>query len=199
MRKIVAVTMMSLDGVIQSPGGPEEDIEENFEFGGWTVPFSDEFGFEIMKEQLNEPFDLLLGRKTYEIFAPYWPSQQNEIAEAFNRARKYVVSNKNIDLSWDESILVNKDVVAKLKSLKEQDGPMLQVYGGGELMQTLLKNDLVDELWLKLFPQTIGTGKRLFAEGTIPVAFELIKSQTSPNGVIFASYVRAGNIRTGSF
>ncbi len=199
MRKIVAVTMMSLDGVIQSPGGPEEDIEENFEFGGWTVPFSDEFGFEIMKEQLNEPFDLLLGRKTYEIFAPYWPSQQNEIAEAFNRAKKYVVSNKNIDLSWDESILVNKDVVAKLKSLKEQDGPMLQVYGGGELMQTLLKNDLVDELWLKLFPQTIGTGKRLFAEGTIPVAFELIKSQTSPNGVIFASYVRAGNIRTGSF
>lgn len=191
--------MMSLDGVIQSPGGPEEDIEENFEFGGWTVPFSDEFGFEIMKEQLNEPFDLLLGRKTYEIFAPYWPSQQNEIAEAFNRAKKYVVSNKNIDLSWDESILVNKDVVAKLKSLKEQDGPMLQVYGGGELMQTLLKNDLVDELWLKLFPQTIGTGKRLFAEGTIPVAFELIKSQTSPNGVIFASYVRAGNIRTGSF
>lgn len=199
MRKIVAVTMMSLDGVIQSPGGPEEDIEENFEFGGWTVPFSDEFGFEIMKEQLVEPFDLLLGRKTYEIFAPYWPGQQNEIAEAFNRAKKYVVSNKNIDLSWDESILINKDVVTKLKSLKEQDGPMLQVYGGGELMQTLLKNDLVDELWLKLFPQTIGTGKRLFAEGTIPAAFKLIKSQTSPNGVIFASYVRAGNIRTGSF
>ena len=199
MRKIVAVTMVSLDGVIQSPGGPEEDIEEKFEFGGWTVPFSDEFGFKIMKEQLNEPFDLLLGRKTYEIFAPYWPSQQNEIAEAFNRAKKYVVSNKDIDLSWDESILIDKDVVAKLKSLKEQDGPMLQVYGGGELMQTLLKNDLVDELWLKLFPQTIGTGKRLFAEGTIPAAFELIKSQTSPNGVIFASYVRAGNIRTGSF
>ena len=199
MRKIVAVTMMSLDGVIQSPGGPEEDIEENFEFGGWTVPFSDEFGFEIMKEQLVEPFDLLLGRKTYEIFAPYWPGQQNEISEAFNRAKKYVFSNKNIDLSWDESILINKDVVTKLKSLKEQDGPMLQVYGGGELMQTLLKNDLVDELWLKLFPQTIGTGKRLFAEGTIPAAFKLIKSQTSPNGVIFASYVRAGNIRTGSF
>ena len=199
MRKIVAVTMMSLDGVIQSPGGPEEDIEENFEFGGWTVPFSDEFGFEIMKEQLVEPFDLLLGRKTYEIFAPYWPGQQNEISEAFNRAKKYVFSNKNIDLSWDESIIINKDVVTKLKSLKEQDGPMLQVYGGGELMQTLLKNDLVDELWLKLFPQTIGTGKRLFAEGTIPAAFKLIKSQTSPNGVIFASYVRAGNIRTGSF
>lgn len=199
MRKIVAVTMMSLDGVIQSPGGPEEDIEENFEFGGWTVPFSDEFGFEVMKEQLIEPFDLLLGRKTYEIFAPYWPSQQNEIAKAFNRAKKFVVSNKNIDLSWDESILINNDVVAKLKSLKEQDGPMLQVYGGGELMQTLLKNDLVDELWLKIFPQTIGTGKRLFAEGTIPAAFELIKSQTSPNGVIFASYVRAGNIRTGTF
>jgi dihydrofolate reductase len=145
------------------------------------------------------PFDLLLGRKTYEIFAAYWPKQTGTIADPFNKAKKYVVSDETVDLTWKESILVNDDVVAKIKALKKEDGPMLQVWGSGKLIQTLLKNDLVDELRLRIFPVTLGTGKRLFAEGTIPAAFELIDSQALPSGVILANYKRSGEFKTGSF
>ena len=201
MRKIVVLTFVSLDGVMQAPGGPDEDTSSGFKHGGWTFPYFDEFSGKIMGEQIKPPFDLLLGRKTYDIFAAYWPKQSddNPVTVPFNSATKYVVSHGSPDLSWDKSVLITDDVVAKLKELKAGDGPMLQVHGSGNLVQTLLKNDLVDELWLKIFPVTLGLGKRLFAEGTIPAGFELIKSETSPSGVIFASYKRAGDVKTGSF
>jgi dihydrofolate reductase len=199
MRKIVVLSFISLDGVMQAPGGPEEDTSGGFKFGGWTVPFWDEFSGDIMSQQMGMPFDLLLGRKTYDIFASYWPKQTGDIADPFNRTTKYVVSGSSPKLSWENSVLVEGDVVARLKELKQQDGPMLQVHGSGNMIQTLFKNDLVDELWLKIFPVTLGNGKRLFAEGVIPAAFELTDSKTSPGGVIFANYKRAGEVKTGSF
>ena len=199
MRKIVVLTFVSLDGVMQAPGGPEEDTSGGFRYGGWTPPYSDEFSGKIIVEQMSGSYDLLLGRKTYDIFAGYWPKQTGPIADPFNIATKYVVSNSSPKLTWKKSVLIDGDVAAKLKELKLQDGPMLQVHGSGNLIQTLLKNDLVDELWLKIFPVTLGKGKRLFAEGTMPAAFKLLKSETSPRGVIFASYKRSGDVRTGSF
>ena len=199
MRKIVVLSFISLDGVMQAPGAPEEDTSGGFKYGGWTAPFSDEFSGNIMVDQMSMSFDLLLGRKTYDIFASYWPGQTGPIADPFNKATKYVVSNSSPKLDWEKSVLIDGDVVAKLKELKRQDGPMLQVQGSGNLTQTLLKNDLVDELWLKIFPVTLGNGKRLFAEGTMPAAFELIESKTSPKGVIFSNYKRSGGVKTGSF
>ena len=201
MRKIVVLSFVSLDGVMQAPGGPEEDASGGFEYGGWTVPYFDEFSGNIMGEQMSVPFDLLLGRKTYDIFAAYWPKQDpaNMPTVPFNKATKYVVSASSPKLDWENSVLIEEDVVAKLKELKQQDGPMLQVHGSGNLIQTLLKNDLIDELWLKIFPVTLATGKRLFAEGTMPAAFELVESKTSPSGVIFANYKRSGEVKTGSF
>ncbi|MGB4758552.1 MAG: dihydrofolate reductase family protein [Candidatus Saccharimonadales bacterium] len=200
MRKIVVLSFISLDGVMQAPGGPEEDTSGGFKFGGWTVPYWDDVSGEIMNQQMSVPFDLLLGRKTYDIFAGYWPKQSGEVpAGVFNKATKYVVSGSSPELTWENSELIEGDVAAKLQELKQQDGPMLQVHGSGSLIQTLLKNDLVDELWLKIFPVTLGPGKRLFADGATPAAFELVESKTSPKGVIFANYKRAGDIKTGSF
>jgi dihydrofolate reductase len=201
MRKLVVLSFISLDGVMQAPGGPDEDTSGGFKYGGWTVPYFDDFSGNVMSEQMSMPFDLLLGRKTYDIFAAYWPKQDpaGPVADPFNKATKYVVSNHQPDLNWKGSVLIDGDVVAKLKELKQEDGPMLQVHGSGNLIQTLLKNDLVDELWLKTFPVTLGSGKRLFAEGTMPAAFELMESKTSPSGVIFANYKRAGEVKTGSF
>ena len=199
MRKIVVLSFISLDGVMQAPGGPEEDPSGGFEYGGWTPPYSDEFSGKIIAQQMGGPYDLLLGRKTYDIFAGYWPQQTGLIADPFNKATKYVVSHHRPKLDWENSVLIEGEVAAKLKELKQQDGSILQVHGSGNLIQTLLKNDLVDELWLKIFPVTLGNGKRLFAEGTMPAAFELIESQTTPKGVIFANYKRAGAVKTGSF
>jgi dihydrofolate reductase len=199
MRKIVVFTMISLDGVMQAPGGPEEDTSGGFKYGGWTFPYVDESFGKIINEELSVPFDLLLGRKTYDIWVPYWPKQTGPIADPFNKAKKYVVADTAVDLAWKESVLINDDVVAKLKALKEEDGPMLQVHGSGKLIQTLLKNDLVDELRLRTFPVVLGSGKRLFAEGAMPAAFELIDSQTLPSGVILANYKRSGEVKTGSF
>ena len=199
MRKIVILMMVSLDGVMQAPGGPEEDTSGGFKYGGWTVPYSDESFGKILNEELRAPFDLLLGLKTYEIWNAYWPKQKGAIADPFNKAKKYVVSDKTVDLTWKESILISGDVVAKITALKKEHGPMLQVWGSSVLIQTLLKNDLVDELRLRIFPVTLGTGKRLFAEGTIPAAFELLDSQALPSGVILANYKRAGELKTGSF
>lgn len=193
---------MTLDGVMQGPGGPEEDPTGGFSYGGWSVPYFDEFLGDVMADQIGRPFDLLLGRQTYEIFAAYWPLQDdntNPDAAAINNARKYVVSHGELDLSWHNSIQVQGDVVGEIEKLKQQDGPELQVHGSGKLIQTLLRNDLVDELWLKIFPITLGTGKRLFAEGSIPAAFALRNSRVSPAGVIVVSYERAGEVRTGSF
>ncbi|HEY2004366.1 MAG TPA: dihydrofolate reductase family protein [Candidatus Saccharimonadia bacterium] len=200
MRKIAVLSFISLDGVMQAPGGPEEDASGGFKYGGWTFPYFDEFSGKIMGEQMSKPFDLLLGRKTYDIFSAYWPKQDPSVQPSvpFNKATKYVVSGSSPKLEWEKSVLIDGDVLAKLKELKKQDGPLLQVHGSGNLIQTLLKHDLVDELWLKLFPVTLGQGKRLFAEGTKPAGFELIESKTSPSGVIFANYKRAGEVKTGS-
>lgn len=201
MRKLVVLTFVSLDGVMQAPGGPEEDTSGGFKYGGWTFPYFDEVMGNVMGEQMGMPFDLLLGRKTYDIFAAYWPKQDpaGSVAEPFNKATKYVVSRSSPKLTWENSVLIEGDASAKLKELKAADGPMLQVHGSGNLIQTLLKNDLVDELWLKIFPVTLGRGKRLFGEGAIPETFKLADSKTSPSGVIIASYKRAGDVKTGSF
>lgn len=199
MREIVVLSFISLDGVMQAPGGPDEDTSGGFEYGGWTVPYWDDFSGEEMGRQMGMPFELLLGRKTYDIFASYWPHQTGDIADPFNRTTKYVVSGSSPELTWENSKLIDGDVVAKLKDLKQQDGPMLQVHGSGNMIQTLLKNDLVDELWLKIFPVTLGKGKRLFEDGSMPAGFELTESKTSPKGVIFANYKRSGDVKTGSF
>ena len=198
MRKIIVLEFLTLDGVIQAPGGPEEDTSGSFEYGGWTVPYFDDFSGKIMVEQMKEPFSLLLGRKTFEIFASYWP-QHKDGWPGINEATKYVASNTITSSDWENSIFLKGDIVEELKKLKQQEGSDLQVYGSGNLIQTLLKNDLVDELWLKIFPITLGKGKRLFQDGAIPAAFKLIESKISPSGVIFANYKRFGKVKTGSF
>ena len=198
MRKIVVFSMVSLDGIMQAPGGPDEDTSGAFKYGGWTAPYGDEAFGKIIAEELSVPFDLLLGRKTYEIFAAYWPKHQGIVGGPFNKAKKYVVSEKGTELTWKESILINGDALAKIKVLKAGDGPAFHVWGSSKFLQTLLKNDLVDELRLRIYPVTLGSGKRLFGEGTIPAAFELIDSQVLSTGVILANYKRAGEIKTGT-
>ena len=202
MRKIILLTFVSLDGVVQAPGGPDEDTSGGFKYGGWTFPYFDEFLGDVMGQQMGHQFDLLLGRKTYDIFASFWPHQDEKInpgAASLNKAKKYVVSHNDFKLDWANSVLIKDNVVEKLKKLKQQGGPELQVHGSSNLIQTLLTNDLVDELWLKIFPVTIGSGKRLFGEGTIPEAFTLAETKASPKGVIVANFKRAGEIKTGSF
>jgi dihydrofolate reductase len=200
IRKIIVIEFMTLDGVMQAPGGPEEDTSGGFSYGGWTVPYFDEFVGKIMSEQMSlERSELLLGRKTYEIFASYWP-QRASGWRGINEVKKYVVSdNPSLKLDWNNSILITGLVVEKLKQLKEIEGPDLHVWGSCNLVQTLLKHELVDGLWLKIFPITLGTGKRLFGEGTVPTAFKLIKHSSSPKGVIIASYERSGNVTLGSY
>jgi dihydrofolate reductase len=198
MRKIIVLSFVTLDGVMQAPGGPQEDTSGDFKHGGWTVPYFDEFLGSEMREQMGRPFDLLLGRKTFEIFAGYWPHHPEEGAE-INRAAKYVASNTLKSHEWEKSVFLSGDVPGEIRKLKEGDGPDLQVHGSGELIQTLLEHDLVDELWLKIFPITLGRGKRLFGNGTVPAAFTLIESKSSPSGVMVASLKRAGEVETGSF
>lgn len=196
MRKIIVLTFVTLDGVMQAPGGPTEDTDGGFKYGGWVVPHFDERGGQIMHEQMTKPLDLLLGRKTYEIFASYWPTHESEWP-GINSSTKYVVSSTRADSLWNNTVFIKDNVVEKIRRLKQQDGPDLQVHGSSQLLQTLLKHDLVDELWLKIFPVTISSGKRLFGEGTIPAAFKLTHSEVTPSGVIVASYARAGEVKTG--
>ena len=198
MRNIIVLSFITLDGIMQAPGGPEEDPTGGFTSGGWTVPYFDDFLGQTMAEQMSRPFDLLLGRKTYEIFAAYWPHHNDEGA-GINQATKYVASHAPMEFTWEHSVLLKGDVVGEVKKLKAQDGPELQVHGSGNFIQTLLKHDLVDELWVKIFPITLGEGKRLFAEGTTAAAFTLREAKTSPCGVIVASYDRTGEVKTGSF
>jgi dihydrofolate reductase len=198
MRKIIVLTFVSLDGVMQGPGGPTEDTGGNFTLGGWTVPYFDEYLGNVMAEQMGQPFDLLLGRKTFEIFASYWPQHVEEGPE-INRATKYVASNTLTSHAWEKSVFLKGNVPEEIRKLKGQDGPDLQVHGSAELIQTLMEHDLVDEFWLKIFPVTLGMGKRLFDKGTIPAAFTMVDSKTSPTGVIVATFKRAGEVRTGSF
>lgn len=198
MRKLIVLSFNTLDGVMQAPGGPEEDTSGGFKHGGWTVPYFDDFLGTVMAEQMSKPFDLLLGRKTFEIFASYWPHHVDEGPE-INRATKYVASNTLTTHEWGKSVFLKSSVAEEIKRLKQQDGPDIQVHGSANFIQTLLKHDLVDAFWLKIFPVALGMGKRLFAEGTIPAAFTLSESMISPKGVIIANYERAGNVETGSF
>ena len=198
MRKIIVLSFISLDGVMQAPGRPEEDTSGGFAFGGWTVPFFDEFAGKIMTEQMSKPFDLLLGRKTFEIFASYWPQHEDQWP-GINSVKKFVATNTLKSHKWTNTKILSGDVVSQIKKLKQEHGSDLQVHGSGNFIQTLLKNDLVDELWLKIFPITLGKGKKLFAEGTIPAAFKLEEIQTTPLGVIVVNYKRNGEVKTGSF
>ncbi len=198
MRRLVVLSFTSLDGVMQAPGGPEEDVNGTFKHGGWTVPFFDEALGGVMAEQMGHPFDLLLGRKTFEIFASYWPQHEAEGA-GINAATKYVASNTLTSHQWKRSVFLRGDVANSIRALKQQDGPELQVHGSGDLIQTLLKHDLVDEFWLKIFPVTLGAGKRLFGQGTMPGSYTLVDSKVLPSGVIIANFKRAGAVRTGSF
>jgi len=199
MRELIVLSFVTLDGVMQAPGGPEEDTSGGFKYGGWTVPYFDDFSGKVMTEQMSRSFSLLLGKKTYDIFAGYWPHHENDWP-GVNAATKYVASHDaSLKLEWSNSVLLTGNVAEEVKKLKKQSGPELQVYGSGNLIQTLLKHDLVDEFWLKIFPITLGTGKRLFVEGTIPAAFKLTDSKVSPKGVIIANYERAGEVQTGSF
>lgn len=198
MRKIIVLSFITLDGVMQAPGGPEEDTSGDFKFGGWTVPYFDDVSGQLMTVQMAQPFVLLLGRKTFDIFAGYWPHHADNWP-GINTVTKYVVSTTLTQHEWNNSVFIKANVVEELKKLKQQDGPNLHVYGSSQLIQILLKHDLADELWLKIFPITLGQGKRLWGEGTVPAAFKLASSQTTPSGVIFANYVRAGEVTTGSF
>ncbi len=185
---------------MQAPGGPQEDTSGGFEFGGWTVPYFDEMGGKIMAEQMSVPFDLLLGRKTYDIFAAYWPRHNDADGGAvLNAATKYVATRGDLNPTWEKTVILDHDAAHAVKKLKEEEGPMLQVHGSSEFIQTLLKHDLVDELWLKIFPLTLGKGKKLFGEGTIPHAFTLTDFKVTPSGIIAANYTRAGEVKTGSF
>jgi len=199
MRKLIVLSFISLDGVMQAPGGPEEDTSGGFKFGGWSVPYFDDYLGQQMAEQMGHPFDLLLGRRTYDLFASYWPQVTDETGRGINEATKYVVSHRRVDTDWKKTVLIDGDVVARIENLKAEEGPELQVHGSGNLIQKLLKHDLVDELWLKTFPLVLGAGKRLFGDGTIPGALQLVRSSVSPSGVVVASYARGGDVKTGSF
>lgn len=194
MRKIIVLSFITLDGVMQAPGGAKEDTSGGFKYGGWTVPYFDEIAGEAMGKQM-QPTDYLLGRKTFEIFAGYWPSHA-DVWPGINDGTKYVLSTTMEKSDWKNTVFLED--VAAIEKLKKAEGPDLQVYGSGQLIQLLLKHDLVDELWLKIFPVTLGTGKRLFGAGTIPAAFTLTESLTTPSGVIFANYKRAGAVETGT-
>jgi dihydrofolate reductase len=195
MRKIIVPSFITLDGVMQAPGGPEEDTSGGFKYGGWVAPYFDEASGKVMEKQMK-PADLLLGRKTFEIFASYWP-EHTDSWPGINDVTKYVVSKTMKKSDWKNSVFLTS--LADIEKLKNSEGSDLQVWGSGNLVQTLLKHDLVDEFWLKIFPLTLGTGKRLFDKGTIPANFKLIESMITPSGVIFASYARDGEVKTGSF
>lgn len=198
MRKIIVLSFVSLDGVIQAPGGPEEDTSGGFRYGGWVFPYFDEEAGILMDKQLNKGSDLLLGRKTFEIFESYWPEHESQWP-GINNVRKYVVSNTLSKSNWNNSIFLKGNIPGEIKKLKQQDGPDLQVHGSGNLIQTLLKEDLVDAYWLKIFPLTLGPGKKLFDQGSIPANLRLTEHTVTSGGVIFASYERNGEVRTGTF
>ena len=195
MRKVIVLEHLSLDGVIQAPGAPDEDTSGGFAYGGWIASYSDPVLGTLLSRQMNSPFDLLLGRKTFEIWAPYWP-QHADAWPGVNAATKYVASNTMTSSEWQPSVFLNGDIAEKVTKIKGQPGPDLHVWGSGDLLQTLIKHDLVDVFWLMIYPITLGGGKRLFAGGTIPAAFKLTESNVTPNGVIVVNYERAGAITT---
>ena len=199
MRKLVVNTFLTVDGVMQAPGGPEEDPSDGFSHGGWSVTYWDDKMGEIMGEFMGKPFDLVLGRKTYEIFAAHWPHSTEPGADQLNEARKHVASRTLSSLEWNNSVLLEGDVGDALRKLKQEDGPEMQVHGSGNLIQTLLREDLVDEFNLWTFPVVVGAGKRLFSEGTVPAGLKLLDSKVSSTGVVIGKYAPAGEVPIGSF
>jgi dihydrofolate reductase len=200
MRKLIVSTFLTLDGVMQAPGGPEEDDRGGFEHGGWSVNYWDEQMGQVMGAAMSAPFDLVLGRRTYDIFAAYWPDAPDEAGgKPLNDATKYVASRSRPELSWDRSVLIEGDAAEGIAALKQGDGPELQVHGSGDLIQTLLRHNLVDEYRLWVFPVVLGSGRRLFADGTIPYGLRLVDNVVSSTGVVIGTYEPAGEIVTGSF
>lgn len=189
MRKIIVLEHISLDGVIQAPGGKEEDTSGGFTHGGWISPYSDAILGTALRKQMNQQFDLLIGRKTYDIWAPYWPLHADAWPNV-DQATKYVASNTLMSAEWHPSVILNGDVAEKVAKLKQQEGPDLHIWGSGDLIQTLIRHDLIDTFWLMIYPITLGGGKRLFAEGTIPAAFKVTESVVNSNGVIIVNYER---------
>ena len=197
MRKIIVLEHISLDGVIHAPGGPEEDTSGGFAYGGWISPHSDTVSSTAITKQMNMPFDLLIGRKTFDIWAKFWP-QHNDIWPSVNTATKYVASNTMTSHEWQPSVFLNGDVAKKVAELKQGPGPDLHIWGSGNLLQTLMKHDLVDNFWLMIYPITLGQGKKLFADGTIPAAFKVTESVVGSTGVILMNYERNGAVQTGT-
>ncbi|NWF65454.1 MAG: dihydrofolate reductase [Chloroflexi bacterium] len=189
MRNLVVLEHISLDGVIQAPGGPEEDTSGGFAHGGWIAPYGDDISGKFLRKQMNSPFDLLLGRKTFEIWEPYWP-KHGDIWPNVNKATKYVASNTRTSSEWQPSVFLSGDIAGEVAKLKQQQGPDLHVWGSGELLRTLMKHDLVDVFWLMMYPVTLGSGKRLFADGAIPAVFKLTESAVTPSGMIVENYER---------
>lgn len=200
MRKVVAATFVSLDGVMQAPGGPEEDIAGGFEHGGWTFPYFDDIVGEVMGEAFTNSFDLLLGRKTYDIFASHWPALVGDpMADVFNACTKYVATRSDTDFTWQNTVALRGDVAAEVERLKAGEGRQLMIQGSSELIQTLLAQDLIDDFTLLIFPVLLGKGKRLFGDGVTPGAMKLVSSKSSGTGVVIARYVKDGPVQTGSF
>jgi dihydrofolate reductase len=200
MRKLIVSTFLTLDGVMQAPGGPGEDDSGGFALGGWSVSYWDDQMRQVMTEAMSTPFDLVLGRRTYEIFAAYWPHAPEEAgAKPLNEATKYVASRSRPTLEWERSVLIEGDAAEGIAELRKEDGPELQVHGSGNLIQTLMGHNLVDEYRLWVFPLVIGSGKRLFSDGTIPCGLKLVDSKVSTTGVVIGTYEPAGEIVTGSF
>jgi dihydrofolate reductase len=197
MRKLIVLEHITLDGVIQAPGGPDEDPSGGFAYGGWIAPYADSILGSAIRKQMNTPFDLLIGRKTFDIWAPYWP-HHGDAWPNVNAATKYVASKTITSGAWQPSVFLNGDIAEKVAQIKQQPGPDLNVWGSGDLLQTLIKHDLVDTFWLMIYPITLSRGKRLFAEGTLPVAFKLTESMVSSKGVTIVNYERAGAIPSGS-
>ncbi len=200
MRKLIVTTFMTLDGVMQAPGGPGEDDDGGFAFGGWSVNYWDEMMGLAMGDLMGRPFDLVLGRRTYDIFAAYWPKAPEEAgAKPLNDATKYVASRGSPTLEWSNSVLIEGDAAEGVAALKQEDGPELQVHGSGNLIQTLMRHGLVDQYRLWVFPLVIGSGKRLFADGTVPTTLKLVDSKVSTTGVVIGTYEPGGEIVAGSF
>ena len=199
MRELIVNTFVTLDGVMQAPGGPEEDPSDGFEHGGWSFGYWDEQMQVGMGEAMSKPFDLVLGRKTYEIFAAHWPHSDDPGAEPLNRATKHVASTSLTELEWENSKLIEGDLPEGILALKRQDGPELQVHGSANLIQTLIEHALIDEFRVWIFPLVLGKGKRLFDGGTVPAGLELARSQVSSTGVIMAVYRSGAEIKGGSF
>ena len=194
MRKITVLSFITLDGVMQAPGGPEEDPSNGFQFGGWIAPYNDEVSGKIMEIQLK-PADLLLGRKTFDIWETYWPAHADQWP-GVNEVTKYVLSTTRQKSDWQNSVFINN--VEAIKKIKSSAGADLKIWGSSELVHLMLQHDLVDELWLNIYPILLGKGKKLFEDHAIPSAFTLVESTTTPHGVIMANYKRAGEVKTGN-